>query len=360
MKSQISLFLNTIIKGDSTQKLKTLPTGSIDLIFADPPYNLQLKKDLFRPNQTKVKAVDDDWDKFLSFKKYDEFSIAWLTECKRVLKPEGSLWLMGSYHNIFRLGTLLQNLKFWILNDIVWIKSNPMPNFKGSRFNNAHETLIWAVCSENSKFTFNYKTMKTFNEDKQMRSDWCLPICSGKERLKDQKGQKAHSTQKPEALLQRVILASSKPGDIVLDPFFGTGTTGVVAKKLNRHFIGIEKQTQYIHLATKRIKNCKAYSKAFTVQLQEAKKPKIPFGQIVGTYIKVGERLYSKDKSHWAKVMADGSLKNQKHSGSIHKVSAKLLNTDKHNGWDFWYVKRQGKIISINTYREISLSKNRA
>ena len=349
---QLSAFLNKIIQGDSIKKLKNLPEESIDLIFADPPYNLQLKKELFRPNLTKVNGVDDNWDKFSSFKEYDSFSTAWLEGCKRVLKPTGSLWVIGSYHNIFRVGAVLQNLDFWILNDIIWIKTNPMPNFRGARFNNAHETLIWAGKSEKAKVTFNYKTMKSFNDDKQMRSDWFLPICSGKERLKDKNGNKAHSTQKPEELLRRVILSSSKEGDVVLDPFFGSGTTGVVAKMLNRHFIGFEKEKKYVDMARKRIKNTKAYDKQLTFQLQEVPKPKVPFGQLVGNHIKIGEKLYSKNKNNWAKVMADGTLKNGKYSGSIHAVSAKMLKQDSHNGWTFWYVERKGQLISIDKYRK--------
>ena len=348
----LSAFLNKIILGDCIKQLKQLSDNTVDLIFADPPYNLQLKNELFRPNLTKVKAVDDDWDKFSSFKEYDSFSRSWLKECQRVLKPKGSLWVIGSYHNIFRVGAILQDLGFWILNDIIWIKTNPMPNFRGSRFTNAHETLIWAGKSEKAKVSFNYKTMKSFNDDKQMRSDWFLPICSGKERLKDKKGCKAHSTQKPTDLLKRVILSSSKEGDIILDPFFGSGTTGVVSKMLNRDFIGFEKEKKYVEIAKKRIKNIKAYDKKATFQFQEVPKPKIPFGQLVGNYIKVGEKLYSKNKNKWAKVMADGTLKNGKYSGSIHAVSAKMLNQDNYNGWTFWYVERKDQLISIDKYRE--------
>lgn len=348
----LSAFVNKIILGDCLEKLKSFPKDCVDLIFADPPYNLQLKQELFRPNLTKVNGVNDQWDKFSSFKEYDEFCIAWLKECKRILKPTGSLWVIGSYHNIFRVGTILQNLGFWILNDIIWIKTNPMPNFRGTRFNNAHETLIWASKSEKSKVTFNYKTMKTFNEDKQMRSDWWLPICSGKERLKYKTGHKVHSTQKPEALLKRIILASSKEQDIVLDPFFGSGTTGAVAKLLNRNFIGIEQNKKYVDVAKKRIKSIKAYDKKLTIQYQDVPKPKVPFGLLMEkNYITPGEKLYSFNKKHCAKVMADGTLKNGKCSGSIHKVSAKMLNKDNHNGWDFWNIERKGKLISIDQLR---------
>ena len=351
-RTDLSPFLNTITQGDSIKKLKILPSESIDLIFADPPYNLQLKKELFRPNETKVNGVNEKWDKFSNFKEYDRFSKDWLKECRRILKPTGALWLIGSYHNIFRLGTILQNLDFWILNDIIWIKTNPMPNFKGTRFNNAHETLIWASKSEKARFTFNYKTMKAFNDDKQMRSDWVLPICSGKERLKDKKGNKIHSTQKPEELLKRVILSSSKEGDVILDPFFGSGTTGAVAKRLNRNFIGFEREKKYVTMAKKRIEDIKPYNKKLTVQFKEIPKPKVPFGCLVeSNYIKVGEKLYSKDKKHWAQVMADGILKNGNYSGSIHLVSAKMLKKENFNGWTFWYMERKGRLISIDQVR---------
>ena len=349
----VSSLLNKIVQGDSVERLGDVPSDSIDLIFADPPYNLQLKKDLYRPNETKVDGVDDEWDKFSSFREYDTFSQKWLEECKRVLKPDGTLWVIGSYHNIFRVGTILQNLGFWILNDVVWIKTNPMPNFRGTRFNNAHETLIWASKKEKAKFTFNYKTMKAFNDDKQMRSDWLIPICSGGERLKDENGNKAHSTQKPEELLKRIILATSKEGDIVLDPFFGSGTTGAVAKLLNRHFIGIEREKKYIKIAKERIKKVKPYSKEYTFNYQEVPKPKVPFGNLVeSAYIKVGEKLYSKDKKHWAKVMADGTLKNGKYFGSIHSVSAQMLDKENNNGWLFWYTEKRNKMISIDALRE--------
>jgi DNA modification methylase len=245
MNKEKNLKINTIIKGDCTKVLKQIPDNSVDLIFADPPYNLQLQGELWRPNQTKVDAVNDKWDKFESFEEYDNFCEEWLTECRRVLKENGTIWVIGSYHNIFRIGKIMQDLGFWILNDILWIKTNPMPNFRGTRFNNAHETLIWASKSKHSKYTFNYKTMKAFNDDLQLRSDWYIPLCNGSERIKVN-GEKAHSTQKPEALLYRIIISTSKPGDIVLDPFIGTGTTAAVAKKLGRKYIGIEKEDFYI------------------------------------------------------------------------------------------------------------------
>ena len=345
--------VNQIIPGDSVEKLKELPDESVDLIFADPPYNLQLKKDLYRPNETKVDGVDDAWDKFSSFKEYDDFSRAWLTECRRVLKKNGTLWVIGSYHNIYRIGAILQDLKFWILNDIIWVKSNPMPNFRGTRFNNAHETLLWVAKDEKAKFTFNYRTMKAFNDDRQMRSDWLIPICSGGERIKNDNGDKAHSTQKPEELLRRIILATSKEGDLVLDPFFGSGTTGAVAKSLNRNFVGIERERKYITVAEERIKRVKPYTKEQTFQYQEVPKPKVPFGNLVeSAYIKVGETLYSKDRKHRAEVMADGTLKNGRYFGSIHAVSAQMLDKESNNGWSFWYVEKRNKMVSIDTLRE--------
>ena len=346
--------INKILKGDSVEVLKTLPSDSVDLIFADPPYNLQLKKDLYRPNETKVDGVDDEWDKFESFCDYDTFTKNWLTECRRVLKQDGTLWVIGSYHNIYRVGSILQDLNFWILNDVVWVKSNPMPNFKGTRFNNAHETLLWVSKNEKAKFTFNYKTMKTFNDDLQMRSDWVMPICSGKERLKDREGNKVHSTQKPEALLKRIILSTSKEGDVVLDPFFGSGTTGAVAKLLNRNYIGIEREEKYIKAATERIRRVTPYLLSLTENFQEIPKPKIPFGNLVeNEYIKVGETLYSKNKKYWANVMSDGVLKNGKYFGSIHKVSADMLGKESNNGWTFWNIEKKGELVSIDTLREL-------
>ncbi len=348
------LMFSKIIKDDCVAALRKIKEESVDLIFADPPYNLQLGGELFRPNNTKVDGVDDAWDKFTDLKEYDKFTVNWLQESKRVLKPNGTLWVIGSYHNIYRVGSILQDLDFWILNDVVWIKSNPMPNFKGTRFNNAHETLLWVSKDKNAKFTFNYKTMKTSNDDKQMRSDWVIPICSGKERIKTRDGEKAHSTQKPEELLKRVIISSSKQGDVVLDPFLGSGTTGAVAKMLNRSFIGIEREEKYITVAKERIKKVKRYNEEYTVNFQEVPKPRVPFGNLVeSNYIKVGVKLYSKDKKHWAKVMADGTLKNGKYFGSIHKVSAEMLERESNNGWIFWNVQKNGKLVSIDSLREL-------
>ena len=310
--------------GDCIEVLKTLPDRSVDLVFADPPYNLQLGGDLLRPDNSKVDAVDDDWDRFDSFEAYDAFCKAWLTECRRVLKDDGTLWVIGSYHNIFRLGASIQDLGFWVLNDVIWRKTNPMPNFKGTRFTNAHETLIWAARGRGQKrYTFNYDALKAFNEDVQMRSDWTLALCTGDERLKDENGQKLHPTQKPEGLLHRgVILAASKPGDIVLDPFFGAGTTGAAAKRLGRRWIGIEREENYAVAALARIaKITPASPEDLAVMGSKKSEPKIPFGAVVEAgLLRPGDRLYSPKGEHEARVRADGSLVFGEWSGSIHKV----------------------------------------
>jgi len=352
-KKTINSFVNQVLQGDCVEVLKSIPDNSVDLIFADPPYNLQLQNSLQRPDQSEVNAVDDEWDKFASFEEYDKFTNNWLKECKRVLKPNGTIWVIGSYHNIFRVGTIIQNLDFWILNDIIWIKSNPMPNFKGTRFNNAHETMIWASKSQKSKYTFHYQSLKTFNEDLQMRSDWYLPLCTGQERIKNEDGEKAHSTQKPEELLYRIILSTSNVGDLVLDPFSGSGTTACVAKKLGRNFIGIEKETKYIEVSQKRLNETKQIEKELLEYEVEFKMPKIPFGNLIeNNMILVGENIYSKDKKHKAIVLADSSLKTDEITASIHKVSATILRKTNNNGWDFWYVERNNNLISIDELRK--------
>ena len=348
---------NSITQGDSLELLKKIPDKSIDLVFADPPYNLQLRDTLYRPDQTTVEAVTNDWDKFDTYQAYDEFCLIWLKECKRVLKDGGALWVIGSYHNILRLGTSIQNLGFWILNDIIWHKSNPMPNFKGTRFTNAHETIIWASKNHDSKYNFNYHAMKSLNEGTQMRSDWHLPICSGNERLKDIDGNKIHSTQKPEALLYRVLLSSSKKDDIVLDPFFGTGTTGAVAKKLGRNFIGIEREVSYINAAKKRIREIISTEDEFlsTTVSKKAQK-RVPFGSLVENgLIKPGSVLRGpknlKSRKFMATVRADGSLLMNGDSGSIHQMSAKIQGKESSNGWTFWHVERKGKYELIDNLR---------
>jgi modification methylase len=345
---------DTIILGDCLEELKKLPSRSCDLVFADPPYNLQLGGDLLRPDNSKVDAVDDHWDQFESFAAYDAFTKAWLSECQRILKDDGALWVIGSYHNIFRVGATLQDLGFWILNDIVWRKSNPMPNFKGTRFTNAHETMIWATKSRGGKrYTFNYDAMKMANDELQMRSDWSLPLCTGEERLKDEAGVKAHPTQKPEALLHRVILASTRPGDIILDPFFGTGTTGAAAKRLGRRYIGIEREEAYAKLARDRIaKVIPATAADLAVTGSKKSEPRIPFGQIVEAgLLRPGDVLYDDKGRHAASVRADGSLVVGELSGSIHKVGAMVQSQPACNGWTYWHFKTDKGLAPIDVLR---------
>ncbi|HLZ77463.1 site-specific DNA-methyltransferase [Phenylobacterium sp.] len=345
---------DTIILGDCLEELRKLPDRSCDLVFADPPYNLQLGGDLLRPDNSKVDAVDDDWDHFESFAAYDTFTKAWLSECRRILKDDGALWVIGSYHNIFRVGATLQDLGFWILNDIVWRKSNPMPNFKGTRFTNAHETMIWATKSRGGKrYTFNYDAMKMANDELQMRSDWSLPLCTGEERLKDEAGVKAHPTQKPEALLHRVILASTRPGDVILDPFFGTGTTGAAAKRLGRRYIGIEREEGYAKLAKDRIaKVIPATAEEMTVTGSKKSEPRIPFGQIVEAgLLRAGDVLYDDKGRHAARVRADGSLVVGDLSGSIHKVGAMVQSQPACNGWTYWHFKSDKGLAPIDVLR---------
>ena len=345
---------NRILVGDCLDELRRLPDGSVDLVFADPPYNLQLSTELLRPNNTRVDGVDDAWDKFASFEDYDRFTKGWLAECRRVLKPDGALWLIGSYHNVFRLGTALQDLGFWILNDVVWRKVNPMPNFRGRRLTNAHETLIWAAKDQKSRYTFNYESLKSGNEDVQMRSDWLFPICAGPERLKDQGGRKAHPTQKPEALLHRVILATTNPGDTVLDPFFGTGTTGAVAKRLGRNWIGIERDVDYVKAAEERIAKVKAYSaSALETQPSKRAEPRVPFNAIVELgMLRAGSPLYDERRSVRAEVKADGTLAVPGSRGSIHRLGAVVQGKTACNGWTFWHYEQGGKLQPIDVLRE--------
>ncbi len=354
--SQSPDWLDRILVGDCVAQLEALPANSVDLVFADPPYNLQLDGALTRPDQSKVDAVDDSWDQFESFAAYDAFTRAWLLACRRVLKPTGALWVIGSYHNIFRVGTVLQDLGFWILNDIVWRKTNPMPNFKGKRFTNAHETLIWASRDKDAKgYTFNYEALKAFNDDLQMRSDWTLPLCTGGERLKDANGDKVHPTQKPEALLYRVILSSTKPGDIVLDPFFGTGTTGAVAKKLGRHFVGCEREPSYIAAADKRLAGIEAApSEALSVTKGKRSAPRVPFGTLLETgLLDIGARLTDSKGRNPAVVRADGSLEAQGQTGSIHKIGAHVQGLEACNGWTYWHYEAASGREQIDVLRSI-------
>ena len=346
-------FKNKIINGDSLKELKKIPSETFDLIFADPPYNLQLKNELSRPDRSKVKAVDDKWDKFESFKSYDEFTIDWLTECRRILKKNGAIWIIGSYHNIFRVGYIVQDLGFWILNDVIWNKNNPMPNFRGTRFTNAHETLIWASKNEKSKYTFNYQSLKCLNDDLQMRSTWNLPICSGKERLKSN-GVKIHSTQKPESLLHRIVLASSNKDDFILDPFLGSGTTAVVSKKLGRNYFGIEKEKNYFDAANKRLKNTKIIENEYLDTLENNRtKPRIPFGSLVEMgLIRPGTKIYDQKKKINAKIMVDGSIKYHQSEGSIHKVAAQIIGAESCNGWKYWHYVSGNSLKPIDHLRQ--------
>jgi len=348
-----SLPRNEILGGDCIEVMNGLPAGSVDLIFADPPYNLQLKGDLHRPDNSLVDAVDDHWDQFASFAAYDKFTKAWLAAAKRLLKPNGAIWVIGSYHNIFRLGTALQDQGFWLLNDVVWRKSNPMPNFRGKRLTNAHETLIWASRDEDAKYTFNYEALKALNEGVQMRSDWVLPICTGHERIKDGNGDKAHPTQKPESLLHRVLVATTHPGDVVLDPFFGTGTTGAVAKMLGRDFIGIEREAAYRLVAEERLARVRRFDQsALEITGSKRAEPRVPFGQVVERgMLRPGEELFS-PRGGIAKVRADGTLIGTDIKGSIHQVGAHLEKAPSCNGWTYWHFKRDGVMIPIDILRQ--------
>jgi modification methylase len=349
-------WLDTILRGDCITALERLPAASVDVVFADPPYNLQLEGKLTRPDQSEVDAVDDDWDKFSSFAAYDAFTRAWLLACRRVLKPNGTLWVIGSYHNIFRVGAVLQDLGFWILNDVVWRKTNPMPNFRGRRFQNAHETMIWASRDPDAKgYTFNYDALKAGNDDLQVRSDWLFPICTGSERLKDGAGRKVHPTQKPEALLHRILTASSRPGDVILDPFFGTGTTGAVAKRLGRHFVGVEREPAYIAAAEARIAAVvPAPDSAVEPTASKRNEPRVPFGSLIETgLISPGAILTDARARHIAEVRADGSLRAGSHIGSIHRVGALVQGLPACNGWTFWHFENRGARAPIDELRRV-------
>ncbi|HEY8578353.1 MAG TPA: site-specific DNA-methyltransferase [Beijerinckiaceae bacterium] len=346
--------LNEIIVGDCVAELKKLPASSVDLVFADPPYNLQLEGALSRPDQSVVDAVDDDWDKFGSFAEYDAFTRAWLTEARRVMKPDATMFVIGSYHNIFRVGAILQDLGFWILNDIVWRKANPMPNFRGRRFTNAHETMIWAARSADAKaYTFNYEALKAGNEDTQVRSDWFLPICTGGERLKDADGRKTHPTQKPEALLARVIMSASKPGDVVLDPFFGSGTTGAVAKRHHRSFVGLERDVGYAKAARARIAAVEPLSPdAVAAAPSKRTEPRVAFASVVESgLVTPGAALTDSRRRYRATVRADGSIALGAVVGSIHKVGALAQGLPACNGWTFWHVERGASLVPIDDMR---------
>jgi modification methylase len=343
---------NSVLEGDCIKQMAALPAGTVDMVFADPPYNLQLGGELLRPNNTRVDGVDAAWDRFDGFADYDAFTRAWLTEARRLLKPDGALWVIGSYHNIFRIGTILQDLGFWFLNDVVWRKTNPMPNFRGRRFTNAHETLIWCARDKESRYHFNYDAMKALNEGLQMRSDWMLPLCTGSERLK-QDGRKAHPTQKPESLLHRVLLASTEPGDLVLDPFFGTGTTGAVAKRLGRNYIGIERDPGYAAIARERIAAVQPVELELVETPAKRAAPRIPFGWLVERgLIEPGTELFDQKRRYRARVRADGTLIAAECRGSIHEVGARVQNAPACNGWQFWYLDIKGSLVPIDVFRQ--------
>ena len=343
-----------ILHGDCIAEMAALPAASIDLVFADPPYNLQLQGDLKRPDDSRVDAVDDEWDKFASFAAYDDFTRAWLLACRRVMKPTATLWVIGSYHNIFRVGALLQDLGFWILNDVVWRKRNPMPNFRGRRFTNAHETLIWAARDANARrYTFNYEALKAGNDDVQVRSDWTIALCTGEERLKSRDGKKLHPTQKPEALVARAILAASRPGEVVLDPFLGSGTTGAVAKRLGRRFIGIERDRGYVNAAQARIAAVEPLPDAVLAPFLTAREaPRVPFAALIERgLVNAGQHLFDARRRHTAVVRADGALALGNVVGSIHRVGAVAQGLEACNGWTFWHVETGRGLAPIDTLR---------
>ena len=356
----MSKFFNKIVNGNSLEILKTIPNKTFDLVFADPPYNLQIGKKLRRPDDSKVNGVNDKWDQFESFNEYDNFCKEWLTECKRILKDNGSIWIIGSYHNIFRIGYHIQNIGYWILNDVIWKKNNPMPNFRGTRFTNAHETLIWASKNKNSKYTFNYQSLKCLNDDLQMRSDWTLPICNGSERIK-KNGKKVHSTQKPESLLHRILLASTNKGDFVFDPFLGTGTTAVVAKKLSRNYFGIDKEKKYFKTAKQRLEKTVKIEDHYLDTIKNNKsKPRIPFGSLIEMGIlEPGMTLFDSKKKYNAKIMADGSIKYKNSEGSIHKIAAGIMGTESYNGWTYWHYNFDGAAFPIDRLRQRLIPRNR-
>jgi modification methylase len=356
--AKCDLPLDTILEGDCISEMARLPDKSVDMIFADPPYNLQLGGDLFRPEGSRVDAVDDEWDKFESLTAYDNFTREWLEQARRILKDDGTIWVIGSYHNIYRVGSLLQDAEFWILNDIIWRKSNPMPNFRGTRFTNAHETLIWCARDEKARYTFNYRAMKALNDDLQMRSDWLLPICAGSERVKGKDGSKAHPTQKPEALLYRILLACTKPGDVILDPFFGTGTTGAVARRLGRRWIGVERERAYVKVALERIASTLPLDESAMQTVPDRRdQPRVPFGVLVECGLVPAGTTVTDAKRRWtAAVRADGSITSDGHAGSIHKVGAALQGAPSCNGWTFWHVESCGALRSLDAFRQQHLS----
>ena len=346
--------LDQVLLGDAVRMMRMLPDGSVHCVFADPPYNLQLRGELRRPDDSLVDGVDDDWDRFTDFAAYDAFTREWLGECRRLLRPDGTLWVIGSYHNIFRIGAILQEMGFWILNDVVWRKANPMPNFRGRRFTNAHETMIWAARAQGSRYRFNYQAMKALNDDVQMRSDWFIPLCTGAERLRNEHGLKLHPTQKPEALLHRVLVSSTHPGDVVLDPFLGTGTTATVAQRLGRHFIGIERHPAYVEAALGRLARTEMSSpEGMAVTPGRREIPRVPFGGLVERgVLPPGTLLSARTRRVQAMVLADGAIRVGDVQGSIHKVGAAVQNAPSCNGWTFWHFERDGEWLAIDVLRQ--------
>lgn len=353
----ISTIENSILHGDCIVRLKEIPDNTINMIFADSPYYMQTDGALIRPEGSTFSGVDDHWDKFGGYNEYDLFSVGWLTECKRVLTKDGSIWVIGAFQNIYRLGFIMQNLGYWILNDVIWSKPNAVPNFAGTRFQNSHETMLWCTKNQKAKYTFNYKTMKRLNNGKQEKSVWDIGICSGEERLKDRNGKKVHSTQKPEKLLTQIILASTRPDDIVLDPFFGTGTTGAVAKKLGRKFIGIEREEYYIHYAEERIAEVQTEIDQYSDLSLEVKPPKVPMDKLLARgMLKSGQELFNKDETISVTIADNGHLCDEEGKLSIHKMAAKYLGKDNFNGWDYWYFKDGEVLSSINNLRNVYAS----
>ncbi len=344
--------INTIIEGDCIQNLKKIPDQSVDLIFADPPYFMQTEGELFRADGSKFHGVEDEWDKFEDYRQYDEFCLQWLKECRRIMKKDASIWVIGAFQNIYRIGYMMQNMGFWILNDVIWAKTNPAPNFAGARFQNAHETMLWCTKTSKARYTFNYKTMKHLNGDKQERSIWNISLCTGKERLKDEAGNKLHSTQKPEKLLYNVIISSSKPGDIVLDPFFGTGTTGAIAKLTGRNYIGLEQEKNYIKVAQERINAIQTVHNEVTDLAFEVKPPKVPMEQLIKfEYLKPGQEVYNKKKEKIGIIETNGYINDGQDTLSIHKMSAKHLGLKNNNGWDYFWINRNNQFVELDSLR---------
>ncbi|NLX10136.1 MAG: site-specific DNA-methyltransferase [Chloroflexi bacterium] len=332
--------LDRIWHGDCLEILPTLPPGSVDLVFADPPYNLQLERELWRPNLTKVDAVDDTWDQFDGLHAYDAFTRAWLAAVRAVMKDTATIWISGTYHNIFRVGAMMQDLGFWILNTVTWFKPNAMPNFRGTRLKNDVEFVIWAKRGKQGRYTFNHHPMKRYNASKQLGCVWEIPVCTGPERLRDANGQRLHSTQKPEELLRRIILASSQPGDVVLDPFLGSGTTAAVARLLRRRWIGIEREARYVEAARQRVEAVQPLEPddPLLAAFVPSRPVRVPFRALIERgYLQPGQPIYLDQPPHTGIVLANGQVQVDHLIGSIHQLGARLKNAPSCNGWTHWY-----------------------